>query len=217
MTPDARTLESPPMRIGLTGGIASGKSTVADMFAELDVTIIDTDLIAREIIEPGEPALDDIRHEFGDAVFDDDGNLDRSAMRRIVFADGDARKRLESITHPRIQAVAYEQAANAGGPYQIIVVPLLTQSPIRDFVDRILVVDCDEKNQIRRLVARDNESEGQARRILAAQASRDERLEIADDVLRNDGDIEATLKQVQDLHNRYLAVAAAVESHADER
>lgn len=197
------------MRIGLTGGIASGKSTVADMFAELNVPIIDTDLIAREIVEPGEPALDDIRHEFGDSVFDDDGNLDRGAMRQIIFADPDAKARLESIMHPRIQAVAYEQAASAGGHYQIIVVPLLTQSPIRDFVDRILVVDCDEKNQIKRLVARDNESEGQARRILAAQASRDERLEIADDVVRNDGDLEATLQQVQTLHHRYLAMATS--------
>ena len=207
MNPEARTLESSPMRIGLTGGIASGKSTVADMFAELDVPIIDTDLIAREIVEPGEPALDDIRHEFGDSVFDDDGNLDRGAMRQIIFADPDVKARLESIMHPRIQAVTYEQAASAGGRYQIIVVPLLTQSPIRDFVERILVVDCDEKTQIRRLVARDNESEGQARRILAAQASRDERLEIADDVLRNDGDLDATLKQVQALHHRYLAMA----------
>lgn len=211
MNPDATTLESPPLRIGLTGGIASGKSTVADMFAALDVPIIDTDLIAREVVAPGEPALDDIRHEFGDAVFDDDGNLDRSAMRRIVFADGDARKRLESITHPRIQAVAYEQAASAGGRYQIIAVPLLTQSPIRDFVDRVLVVDCDEKTQIRRLVARDNESEGQARRILAAQASRDERLEIADDVVRNDGDLDVTLQQVQSLHHRYLALTTTVK------
>ena len=207
MTPDARTLESPPLRIGLTGGIASGKSTVAEMFVALDVTIIDTDLIAREIVAPGEPALDDIRHEFGDSVFDDEGNLDRSAMRRIIFADPDAKARLESIMHPRIQAVTYERAANAGGRYQIIAVPLLTQSPIRDFVDRVLVVDCDEKTQIRRLVARDNESEGQARRILAAQASRDERLEIADDIIRNDGDLEATLQQVKTLHHRYLAMA----------
>jgi dephospho-CoA kinase len=196
-----------PLRIGLTGGIASGKSTIADMFAALDVPVIDTDLIAREVVAPGEPALDDIRHEFGDEVFDDTGSLDRGAMRRIVFADNDARERLQAILHPRIQAAAYEQAARAGGRYQIIVVPLLTESPIRDFVDRILVVDCDEKTQIRRLVARDDESEGQARRILAAQASRDERLEIADDVVRNDGDLETTLKQVQDLHNRYLAMA----------
>ena len=197
------------MRIGLTGGIASGKSTVADMFVALDVPVIDTDLIAREIVAPGEPALDEIRHEFGDSVFDDEGNLDRSAMRRIIFADPDAKARLESIMHPRIQAVTYERAASAGGRYQIIAVPLLTQSPIRDFVDRVLVVDCDEKTQIRRLVARDNESEGQARRILAAQASRDERLEIADDVVRNDGNLEATLQQVQTLHHRYLAMTTS--------
>lgn len=130
-------------------------------------------------------------------------------MRRIIFADPDAKARLESIMHPRIQAVAYERAASAGGRYQVIAVPLLTQSPIQDFVDRILVVDCDENTQIRRLVARDSESEGQARRILASQATREERLEIADDVIRNDGDLDATLKQVQDLHNRYLAMTTA--------
>ena len=209
MSADVTTNKSSPLRIGLTGGIASGKSTVADMFAALDVPIIDTDLIAREIVEPGEPALDDIRHEFGDSVFDDDGNLDRGAMRQIIFADPDVKARLESIMHPRIQAVAFERAASAGGRYQMIAVPLLTQSPIQDFVDRILVVDCDENTQIRRLVARDSESEGQARRILASQATREERLEIADDVIRNDGDLDATLKQVQDLHNRYLAMATA--------
>ena len=209
MSSDAPTSDTTPLRIGLTGGIASGKSTVADMFAALEVPVIDTDLIAREVVAPGEPALDDIRHEFGDKVFDDTGSLDRGAMRRIVFADNDARERLQAILHPRIQAAAYEQAARAGGRYQIIVVPLLTESPIRDFVDRILVVDCDEKTQIRRLVARDDESEGQARRILAAQASRDERLEIADDVVRNDGDLAATLEQVQALHHQYLALTTS--------
>ena len=194
------------MRIGLTGGIASGKSTVADMFAELAVPVIDTDLIAREVVASGEPALDDIRHEFGDEVFGDDGSLDRGAMRQIVFADNDARERLQVILHPRIQAATYEQAASAGGRYQLIVVPLLTESPIRGFVDRILVVDCEESTQIRRLMARDDESEGQARRILAAQASREERLKIADDVVRNDGDLSATLEQVQALHHQYLAL-----------
>ena len=206
MSTDASSSNTAPMRIGLTGGIASGKSTVADMFAALEIPVIDTDLIAREVVAAGEPALEDIRHEFGDEVFDDTGGLDRAAMRRIVFADSDARERLQAILHPRIQAAAYQQAARAGGRYQLIVVPLLTESPMRDFVDRILVVDCDEITQIRRLVARDDESEGQARRILAAQASRDERLKIADDVVRNDGDLEATLKQVQDLHHRYLAL-----------
>jgi dephospho-CoA kinase len=203
---DTSNSNAAPMRIGLTGGIASGKSTVADMFAELAVPVIDTDLIAREVVAPGEPALDDIRHEFGDEVFDDNGRLDRGAMRRIVFADDDARERLQVILHPRIQAAAYEQAASAGGRYQLIVVPLLTESPIRGFVDRILVVDCEESTQIRRLMARDDESEGQARRILAAQASREERLKIADDVVRNDGDLSATLEQVQALHHQYLAL-----------
>ncbi len=209
MSTDAASSATAPMRIGLTGGIASGKTTVADMFAALEVPVIDTDLIAREVVATGEPALIDIRHEFGDEVFDDKGDLDRGAMRRIVFADNDARERLQAILHPRIQAAAYQQAARAGGRYQLIVVPLLTESPIRDFVDRVLVVDCDESTQIRRLVARDGESEGQARRILAAQASRDERLKIADDVLRNDSDLSATLEQVQALHHQYLALTTS--------
>ena len=194
------------MRVGLTGGIASGKSTVADMFAELGVPIIDTDVIAREVVAAGEPALEDIRHEFGDKVFDDVGNLRRGALRQIVFDDDDARERLETILHPRIQVVAYEQAKAAGGQYQLIVVPLLSTSPMRDFVDRVLVVDCEESTQIQRLIARDGESEGQARRMLAAQASRDERLKIADDVVRNDADLSATLEQVQEIHRRYLAL-----------
>lgn len=197
------------MRVGVTGGIASGKSTVADMFAELGVPIIDTDVIAREVVAAGEPALEDIRHEFGDKVFDDVGNLRRGALRQIVFDNDDARERLETILHPRIQAVAYEQAEAAGGQYQLIVVPLLSTSPMRDFVDRVLVVDCEESTQIQRLIARDGESEGQARRMLAAQASRDERLKIADDVVRNDADLSATLEQVQEIHRRYLALTTA--------
>ncbi len=197
------------MRVGVTGGIASGKSTVADMFAELGVPIIDTDVIAREVVAAGEPALEDIRHEFGDKVFDDVGNLRRGALRQIVFDDDDARARLETILHPRIQAFAYEQAEAAGGQYQLIVVPLLSTSPMRDFVDRVLVVDCEESTQIQRLMARDGESEGQARRMLAAQASRDERLKIADDVVRNDADLSATLEQVQEIHRRYLALTTA--------
>ena len=198
-----------PLRVGLTGGIASGKTTVADMFAELGVPVIDTDVIAREVVAAGEPALDEIRHEFGDDVFDDTGGLRRGTLRRIVFADDGARERLEAIMHPRIQARAYSQAAAADGPYQLIVVPLLNESPIRDNVDRILVVDCDESTQIQRLMARDGESEGQARRMLAAQASRDERLKIADDVIRNDSDLSATLEQVRELHHRYLALSTA--------
>ncbi|HNP36540.1 MAG TPA: dephospho-CoA kinase [Woeseiaceae bacterium] len=196
-----------PLRIGLTGGIASGKSTVANIFAGLGAVVIDTDVIAREVVEPGQSALNEIRHEFGNSVIDADGRLDRAQMRRIVFDDDDARGRLEAITHPAIQAEAIRQAETQGGDYQLLVVPLLVQSPLRDYVDRILVVDCDENTQIKRLKARDAESERQARRMLAAQASREQRLSIADDVVRNDGDLTATLAQVRDLHEQYLDLA----------
>jgi dephospho-CoA kinase len=141
-----------PLRIGLTGGIASGKSTVAELFAGLGARIIDTDLIAREVVQPGMPALLEIRHEFGDRVFDDKGGLDRAAMRRLVFKDNDARERLESILHPIIQAETLRQAKAAGGDYQVIVVPLLVKSPLVHFLDRVLAVDCDEETQIRRLI-----------------------------------------------------------------
>jgi dephospho-CoA kinase len=195
------------MRIGLTGGIASGKSTVAEMFAALGVAVIDTDVIAREIVQPGEPALDEIRAEFGDQVILASGELDRTAMRHLVFADAPAREKLEAILHPRIRESTVEQAAAAGGEYQLIVVPLLAESPIRDFVDRILVVDCPEDVQIQRLLARDAESEEQARRMLAAQAGREQRLAIADDVILNDGDLEQARVQVEALHTAYTDLA----------
>jgi dephospho-CoA kinase len=198
-----------PLRIGLTGGIASGKSTVADMFADLGVPVIDTDVIAREVVEPGQPALAEVRETFGDGVIAADGTLDRPAMRAIVFGDDAARRRLEAILHPKIGEATRQQADAAGGDYQVIVVPLLIGSALRAFVDRVLVVDCDEETQVARLRARDAESEGQARRILAAQSSREERLAIADDVVTNDGDLDATREQVLALHRRYLREAAA--------
>ena len=207
---------SVPLRIGLTGGIASGKSTVADMFAQLGALIIDTDVIAREVVAPGQPALDEIAATFGESLINDDGYLDRGALRKLVFADDEARKRLEAITHPRIQDETGRQSNQAGaasrlasqtkGHYQIIVVPLLVNSSLKDLVDRILVVDCDEKTQIRRLTARDAESEDQARRMLAAQSSREERLAIADDVIRNDDSLDSTLDQVAALHEIYRSL-----------
>lgn len=207
---------SSPLRIGLTGGIASGKSTVADMFAELGATIIDTDVIAREVVAPGQPALDEIAAAFGESIIDDDGYLDRAALRKLVFADDAARQRLEAIVHPRIQdetrrqsgqAEAASRLANqARGHYQIIVVPLLIKSNLKDLVDRVLVVDCDEETQIRRLTARDAESEDRARRMLAAQSSREERLAIADDVIQNDDNLAKTLDQVTALHEIYRSL-----------
>ncbi len=197
-----------PLRIGLTGGIASGKSTVADMFAELGVPVIDTDVIAREVVAPGGPALDEIAERFGDHMIDAGGSLDRRAMRELVFADDSAREDLEAILHPRIGAETRRQADAAGGKYQLIVVPLLTGSPLREFVDRVLVVDCNEETQIRRLLERDAETVAQARRIIAAQASRDERLKIANDVIVNEGTLGQTRTAVTRLHQVYLNLAA---------
>jgi len=196
-----------PLRVGLTGGIASGKSVVAEMFAELGVPVIDTDVIAREVVAPGQPALEEIKQRFGDDAIDEAGNLDRGAMRKRVFADEQARLDLEAILHPRIGAEARHRAETAGGDYQVIVVPLLVGSPLHRFVDRVLVVDCDEDTQIRRLLERDTETVEQARRILAAQSSRDERLAIADDVVANDGSLEDTRRQVTELDECYRRLA----------
>ena len=197
-----------PLRVGLTGGIASGKSTVAEMFAQLGVTIIDTDVIAREVVEPGQPALEEIRTRFGEHLIDAAGNLDRSALRKTIFADAKARRELEAILHPRIAAEARRQADASGGAYQLVVVPLLTGSQLLGFVDRVLVVDCDEDTQVQRLLARDAETVEQARRILAAQSSREERLAIADDVIANDADLRHLRDEVTRLHREYLDLAA---------
>lgn len=195
------------LRIAVTGGIASGKSVVTDMFRELGAVVVDTDVIAREVVEPGQPALDDIRERFGDTVFQVSGELDRAALRKLVFEEDAARRDLEAILHPRIGAETRRQAAAAGGNYQLIVVPLLVGSPLLDFVDRVLVIDCDEQTQLQRLLARDAESPDQARRILAAQASREQRLEIADDVIRNDDSLADTQRQVIELDKRYRRLA----------
>lgn len=207
MLPGNQKYDQTALRVGLTGGIASGKTVVADMFAELGVAVIDTDIIARTVVQPGEPALEEIRQQFGQQVINRRGGLDRRAMRRLVFSDREKRLQLEAIVHPRIQQETIRQAEARNGPYQMIVVPLLVESPLRSIVDRILVVDCDEETQLERLMLRDTESEKQARRILATQTSRKERLSIADDLVRNDGDLTATRDQVETLHEAYLNLA----------
>ncbi len=202
-----RPTEQNALRIGLTGGIASGKSAVANIFSELGVPVIDTDVIARDMVQPGQPALDEIRDRFGENMIDAAGNLDRAAMRKEVFSDEDARLDLEAILHPRIGTEVRCQADAAGSAYQIIVVPLLVGSPLAQFVDRILVVDCEEDTQIQRLLERDAESIEQARRILAAQASREDRLAIADDVINNDHSLGHLRDQVIDLDQSYRRLA----------
>jgi len=196
-----------PLRVGLTGGIASGKTTVANFFADLGVPVIDTDVIARDVVAKGAPALAQIRAALGDEVFSDDGTLDRNAMRKLVFSDQRKRRQLEGILHPRIREAAIRQAQAVTYPYMIIVVPLLVESPMHEFMDRVLVVDCSEDVQLSRLLKRDTEHEGQARRMIAAQASRDERLAIADDVVLNDSGRDETRSKVDALHNAYLGLS----------
>lgn len=197
-----------PLRIGLTGGIASGKSAVADAFARRGVPIVDTDVIAREVVEPDRPALAAVVDAFGADVLGADGRLDRRALRRIVFADPALRRTLESILHPAIRAEMQRQAAAAAGPYVVIAIPLLVENRLQQQVDRVLVVDCPPEVQLARLLARDGETPEGARAILAAQATRDERLAVADDVVVNDGSLADLDARVSELHRGYLELAA---------
>lgn len=194
-------------RVGLTGGIASGKTSVANMFADLGAILIDTDIIAREIVVPGTSGLQHIVDAFGQDLLNAEGTLNRRAMRRIVFDDATKRRQLEAILHPRIREETERQMRTSDGPYQIVVVPLLLESPLRDSVSRILVVDCSEATQLERLLERDAETTEQARRMIKAQASREDRLAVADDVIANDADLAATRRQVGDLHEKYLMLA----------
>ena len=197
-----------PFRVALTGGIASGKSTVADLFAALGVPVIDTDVIAREVVEPGRPALAQVAEAFGPDVLDAEGRLDRKRMRERIFADPGARRRLEAILHPAIRAEMERQSQAAGGPYQVLVIPLLAEGGRRDHVDRVLLVDVPEELQIQRVMWRDGVSHGEAQASLNAQATRAQRLAMADDVLRNTGRVDDLREQVAKLHRQFLRLAA---------
>lgn len=196
-------------KVGLTGGIASGKSRVADLFAALGVTVIDSDVIAREVVAPGSEGLAAIVQRFGPTVLAADGQLDRRALRTIVFSDPAARHDLEAITHPRIRNRMASLNQAAPGPYVINAIPLLAETGGRRDLDRVLVVDCPEALQIVRVMARDHIDEDAARAVLAAQAPRAARLAIADDVIVNDGDLGALETAVRSLHRRYLELAGA--------
>jgi dephospho-CoA kinase len=194
-------------RVGLTGGIASGKSTVAKYFGALGVPIIDTDQVARDVVEPGQPPLERLVERFGSSILTPDGHLDRPALRNIVFSDPKARADLEALTHPAIGAAVEARSAIAGGPYQILVIPLLVEKSLGSQLDRVLVVDCDEELQTKRLHARDGSTPEQVRAILNAQASRNARLKAAHDVITNEGDMSTLREQVAALHARYLELA----------
>lgn len=194
--------------VGLTGGIGSGKTAVSDRFAHYGVPVIDTDLIARELVEPGQPALAEIAAEFGPECLDNEGRLNRAHLRQRVFADEASRRRLEAILHPRIHVVARERIAALTTPYCLLVIPLLAETGMTDLVDRVLVVDVSEAEQIRRVMARDRIDETQAQRILVAQASRSQRLALADEVVENSGDFASLEQQIADLHQHYLQIVA---------
>jgi len=196
--------------VGLTGGIGSGKSTVADSFAAHGVPVIDTDVIARELTGPGGAALEAIRTAFGEAVIQADGTLDRAALRRHVFSDSASRQRLEAILHPLIRQRAEQALATLTAPYALIVIPLLVETgAYRDVLDRVLVVDCPEDQQIARVMARSGLTRDEVAAILAAQASRAERLAVADDVILNTAPPDALRSEVARLHQTYLALAAS--------
>jgi dephospho-CoA kinase len=194
-------------RVGLTGGIASGKSTAAKFFGALGVPILDSDQVARDVVEPGQPPLERLVQRFGASILTPDGHLDRPALRDIIFSDPKARADLEELTHPAIGAAMEARSASAGGPYQILIIPLLVEKNLRSHVDRVLVVDCAEELQLRRLRARDRSTARQAQAILDAQAPRAVRLKAADDVITNDADMSAVQRQVETLHTRYLELA----------
>jgi dephospho-CoA kinase len=194
-------------RVGLTGGIASGKTTVSRFFESLGVPVIDTDVLAREVVAPGSPLLPKLAERFGAQVLAADGSLDRAALRRIVFADDVARADLESLTHPAILAAMEQRSQTVDGPYQVLVIPLLVEKSLAGQVDRVLVVDSSEDLQIRRLQARDGSTLDQAREILKAQVSRAARLQAGHDVIVNDGNLESLRDRVATLHTQYLVLA----------
>jgi len=197
-----------PFVVAVTGGIASGKSAVTRRFQALGVPVHDADVAAREVIEPGTPGLEAVVQAFGPAVLDDNGRLDRPAMRRQVFADDGARRKLEQIIHPRVREWLHDRAMAQHDPYGLLAIPLLVENmDAYRWVSRVLVVDAPPATQIARLVERDGIDAALAQRMLERQASRAERLAVADDVIDNSGDEAALDDAVMALHRRYLAQA----------
>jgi dephospho-CoA kinase len=208
----------PRFAVGLTGGIGCGKTTVADMFADLGATLVDTDLIAHAQTAPHGPAMAALAAEFGPACVAADGALERAWMRALVFSDPSARARLEAILHPRIRDAALAAAAVATGPYVIFVVPLLIESGTwRARVARVLAIDCPVEVQIARVMARNGLSETEVRAIMAAQVTRAQRLAAADDVISNEHGTDALRPQIARLHAQYLAFSERMSRLPRER
>lgn len=197
-----------PFIIGLTGGIASGKTTVANLFHEkFGIGIVDADIVAREVVAPGTPGLKKIVNHFGSDIIDADGNLDRSQLRERIFSNPNEKQWLNNLLHPMIRAKMKQDLGIITTPYALLVVPLLVENQLQSMADRILVVDVSQETQLRRTIIRDKVSKEQVQAILASQASREERLASADDVIKNDKDDTNLLSQVEALHTHYLSLS----------
>ncbi|MCI8903582.1 MAG: dephospho-CoA kinase [Enterobacter sp.] len=194
--------------VALTGGIGSGKSTVADAFSRLGITIIDADIIARQVVEPGTPALKAIEDHFGQSILTADGTLNRRQLRERIFSDASEKRWLNALLHPIIHQETQRQIAAADSPYVVWVVPLLVENQLQKRADRVLVVDVSPETQIQRTMTRDHVSREHAEQILAAQATRAQRLAVADDVINNNGAPDAIASDVARLHAQYLTFAA---------
>ncbi len=195
------------LKIGLTGGIASGKSTVEKLFAKRGITVIDADKIARDLVKPGQPTLDAIVQEFGKSILLPDGGLNRAKLRELVFNHPRYKEKLEAILHPAIYAEMDRVAAKCDGPYVIFSVPLLVETGTENHFHRILVIDCPEALQITRLKQRDGLPDEMIEKIMKNQASRSQRLAVAEDVIVNDRDFNHLEKQVEELHRFYLRLS----------
>ena len=193
--------------VGLTGGIGSGKTAVTERFKRLGVPIIDADIITRELVTPGSLALKRIIERFGEKIIDQSGNLDRQRLRQLVFADSSARKDLERILHPEVGNEIIKRLKKIEAPYSLVVVPLMVEAGMVELFDRVIVVDCDETAQIKRVVQRDGCSEPQAKAILRSQANRKARLAIATDIIQNTDSIDKLDRQVEQLHDHLLELA----------
>jgi dephospho-CoA kinase len=204
---------SQPYVVGVTGGIGSGKSTVCDEFARYGIAVIDADVVAREVVQPGSSGLAAVVEEFGASMLDADGNLDRAALRRLVFGEPGRRDTLEKILHPLIRARIRELLAQVTSPYCLLAIPLLVEKGNYDHVNRVLVIDCPVETQISRVMARDKLTQQEAEAIIRTQASREQRLSRADDTITNATDLDAIRAQVARLHSTYLLASDSQRAH----
>ena len=200
------------LKIGLTGGIASGKSTVSQLFSDHGIKIIDADMIARQLVEPAQPCLIKIRQTFGEKILLDNGDLDRTQLRQLIFSDTYAKQQLENILHPEIKLQLINQSEDAFSPYCILSVPLLIEAKMTSLVDRILVIEIDTDKQLKRICQRDNIPHSQAIAIMETQSSPIQRKALADDIINNNTSPENLSIAVENLHKKYLDLAKTIST-----